>query len=279
MKYLPTILLLLLCQQIHAQKIDEAYFRKLVYALANDSLRGREAGSDAEKKAMTIVKNETGIRFKKQKFSFTSRNGKLIKSQNLYFTQYNKAAKTILIGAHLDHIGLGGQLSKSIGKTEVHNGADDNASGVAMLIALMAHLKEQKKHNYIFVFYSGHEEGLYGSTQFANLILKNKPVSLVFNFDMIGRLNPVQPQLHCYGSMNKNDFTPLSSEAFSVNFHEKDSTRLMELDTRAFLSREIPCLSFTTGLHSDYHKTSDDPETINYNGMVQIYTLLKQILE
>jgi Zn-dependent M28 family amino/carboxypeptidase len=279
MKYLSAILFSLLCMQIHAQTIHEAYFKKLIYSLASDSLQGREAGSDAEKKALAIVQKETGYRFKKQKFSFNTRNGKLVKSQNLYFTQYNKAQKTILIGAHIDHIGMGGQLSKSIGKTEVHNGADDNASGVAMLIALMAHLKEQKKYNYIYVFYSGHEEGLFGSTQFAALILKNKPVSLVFNFDMLGRLNPVQPQLHCYGSMNKNDFTPLSSEVFSVNFHEKDSTRLMELDTRAFLSRGIPCLSFTTGLHSDYHKTSDDPETINYSGMVQIYTFLKQVLE
>lgn len=279
MKNILAFLFSLLCFQIHGQTINEAYFKKLIYALASDSLQGREAGSEAEKKAMAIVQNETGHHFKKQKFSFYTPNKNFVKSKNLYLIQHNKAPKTILIGAHIDHIGLGGHLSKSIGKTEVHNGADDNASGVAMLIALMAYLKNQKTHNYIFVFYSGHEEGLFGSKEFTALILKKIPVSLVINFDMLGRLNPVQPQLHCYGSMNKNDFQPLLSEAFSINFHEKDSARLIELDTRAFLNRGIPCVSFTTGLHSDYHKISDDPESINYNGMVQVFEFLKLLFE
>lgn len=134
-----------------------------------------------------------------------------------------KSTKTILVGAHIDHLGLGGELSKSPGKNEVHPGADDNASGVAMLIELHNYFTEHNSTcNLLFVAYTGHELGLYGSEHLSKHWKKGwKTLYRVYNFDMIGRMDTLQPKL-LYSSnsdvilMNNSKSFQLTKEKFST---------------------------------------------------------------
>lgn len=192
----------------------------------------------------------------------------------------------IILGAHFDHLGMGGKGSSSMaGDTvAVHHGADDNASGVGMMLELaekFASTKGSHKRSIIFIAFSGEELGLLGSRYFAeNPSVDLSKVNAMINLDMVGRL-PESKVLQVSGVgtaeglqelvMTKND-TSLMSLAFS----EEGSGRS---DHTSFYSKNIPVLFYFTGAHSDYHKPGDTWDKINYNGMITVSSLIYNVAQ
>lgn len=197
----------------------------------------------------------------------------------------NKAQNTIVIGAHYDHLGHGGEESLYRGEPAIHNGADDNASGVAGVIELARYLKENgpKSNNYLFIAFSGEEKGLLGSGYFTkNTTLELEKMNYMLNMDMIGRLKTEEPVLIISGvgtsdawkiTMNYIDIPGLKTKTTESGVGPSDHT--------SFYLKNIPVLHFFSGTHNDYHKPSDDEQFINYKGEIDILnymiTLIKKL--
>lgn len=193
----------------------------------------------------------------------------------------------IVIGAHFDHLGMGGKNSSSRkpDTIAVHNGADDNASGVAAMLELAQKLsvKHKKiKRSIVFVAFTAEEMGLIGSQKFveAGLIPMDSVIAMI-NIDMIGRMN--NKVLHVYGTK-----TSTESETILKRLNP-DSTLSLAFspegygpsDYASFYSKNIPVFGFMTELHLDYHTPFDDIEKINFDGMViatnYIYSLATEL--
>lgn len=187
----------------------------------------------------------------------------------------NGAANAIILGAHFDHLGYGedGNSMFRTGEKQIHNGADDNASGTAALIELARMLKnsKQKNTNYLFIAFSGEELGLYGSKYFVdNPTIDLKNVNYMINMDMVGRLNDSSKVLTIGGIGTSPDWKNIymgNKLPFKIKI---DSSGTGPSDHTSFYRRDIPVLFFFTGLHSDYHKPGDDVDKINYNGELNI---------
>lgn len=189
----------------------------------------------------------------------------------------NGAEKTVFIGAHFDHLGYGEYgNSRYMGPPMIHNGADDNASGVALMLALANKLKKEKdlEHNYVFIAFSAEELGLLGSKAYVNSTLFNnyKPTYMM-NFDMVGRLNE-KNELGIYGTGTSTAWdsvlTQLDTTDFQIN---RNPSGMGSSDHTSFYLNKVPSIHFFTGTHADYHKPSDDEELINYKGMVSVLDL------
>jgi Zn-dependent M28 family amino/carboxypeptidase len=262
--------------------------KSFLYTLADDSMKGRASGSLEEQKAYSYIsstfRQQTGKKLKPQAFSFT-KDSVRYNCKNAYYFINNHAEKTILLSAHYDHIGFGGPLSKSFTSSEIHNGADDNASGVALLLSISKELIQQvnPKVNYLIVFYSGHELGLYGSKAFYDWgknIKKFKQLSMVLNLDMVGRMDPSNRKLKCMRSSDLDSLLhslPMDQFKFKLNITEEEKLSL--LDTKHFFEAGIPCINFTTGMHNDYHKSSDDAKYVNYEALNDIRTFVLYLAE
>ncbi|MFT5828526.1 MAG: Iap family predicted aminopeptidase, partial [Urechidicola sp.] len=187
----------------------------------------------------------------------------------------NMADQTVVIGAHYDHLGWGesgGSLYR--GEPAIHNGADDNASGVALMLELAKEIKDQglKGNNYLFIAFSGEELGLYGSKSFVqHATIDTSKINYMINFDMVGRLDEENTM-----AVNGVGTTPLFKEkALGIqegNIKVKTTESGMgPSDHASFYLAGKPVLHFYTGNNPDYHKPSDDPFLINYKGMTQIF--------
>lgn len=261
------------------------YYKKIIQTLANDSLKGRSASSIYEDKAAKFIYQEFKSTFssKPQIHHFTYRTDSSHFSKNVYYFINNHADSTILIGAHYDHIGMGENRSRSYGKKGIHNGADDNASGVALMLAIAKRHKlwSTKKYNYVFVAYSAHEIGLFGSRAFYEWIVQKKLlINLVLNFDMVGRFDKKAKVLNIYGieTLNKNRIL-FEKPIFEGNIYTNNSEKVILSDAGVFAEKNIPALSFTTGIHEDYHKITDDEIFINYEGIMLIQKFIEQFLK
>lgn len=187
----------------------------------------------------------------------------------------------LVIGAHYDHLGMGGPGSGSrMPETPaVHYGADDNASGVAGLLWLAKKLNTQRgklKRNVIFVAFGAEELGLIGSRYFVrNLPVPKEKVVAMINLDMIGRLNEKQSVM-AGGTGTSSVWEPMLNRlaegtGLSLAFSPEG---FGASDHASFYAEGIPVLFFTTGAHSDYHTPNDTPDKINYFGMQQVLTLV-----
>ena len=196
----------------------------------------------------------------------------------------NGAANTIILGAHYDHLGYGEDHNSLFTgtKPQIHNGADDNASGTAALIEMSKLLKTSKlkNNNYLFVSFSGEELGLFGSKYFT----EHSPVNLssanyMINMDMVGRLNDSTHGLSIGGYGTSPVWGQLLSEKdkfFTIKF---DSSGSGPSDHTSFYRKDIPVLFFFTGVHSDYHKPTDDADKINYNGELMVVKYIYTVIE
>ncbi|MDE0039460.1 MAG: M20/M25/M40 family metallo-hydrolase [Gammaproteobacteria bacterium] len=185
------------------------------------------------------------------------------------------AAETVVVGAHYDHIGRG-DASSLAGKDEegeIHNGADDNASGVAVTLELARNLAKQEKRrrNVLFAFWSGEELGLIGSSHFVEVPpLSIENIAAYFNFDMVGRLRDNKLSLQGVGSSGVwRGIIERRNVPAGFNLSLLDDPYL-PTDSTAFYPKGIPILSFFTGSHEDYNRPSDDPDTLDYTGMRRI---------
>jgi aminopeptidase YwaD len=196
----------------------------------------------------------------------------------------NNAAQTIILGAHLDHLGYGEDAnSRHTGDAAIHNGADDNASGTAALMEVARLLKEKpnQSFNYLLLHFSGEELGLYGSKFYTEHPLVDfKQVNYMINMDMVGRLNPESKVLTIGGIGTSPAWSSVLKMNEQTDFSIKiDSSGTGPSDHTSFYRKDLPVLFFFTGLHTDYHKPSDDAHLINYSGMRHIVQYISRIID
>ena len=195
----------------------------------------------------------------------------------------NGAPKTIILGAHYDHLGYGeDHNSLSTGEKAVHNGADDNASGTAALLELGRQLKSGrfKNNNFILVAFSGEELGLFGSKYFtAHAPISLAQANFMINMDMVGRLDAAKG-LQVGGIGTSPLWTAILEQSSSAGLKlSYDSSGVGPSDHTSFYRAQIPVLFFFTGTHSDYHKPTDDADKINYTGELSVIKLIYRIIE
>jgi len=195
----------------------------------------------------------------------------------------NKAAETIVIGAHYDHLGMGGEGSLYRGDPAIHNGADDNASGTAALIELARMLSgdQDKKNNYLIMAFSGEEKGLLGSNYFIKHPTVNlNHVNYMINMDMVGRLKTDEPVLLINGTGTSAAWHTVIDTASMLGLKVKTTeSGVGPSDQTSFYLDSIPAIHFFSGTHSDYHKPSDDEPLINYDGEIKIMHIIKSVID
>ncbi len=311
-KQLFSILLLLsFVFSVSAQKIQpDLTLQRLkthVTYLSSDKLEGRRTGEKGATYAAGYVANI----FSSYKLKAPKINGKSNYLQEFPFTIVGKNAEgnpnkkdvasynvigilegkdavlkneAIVIGGHYDHLGRGGQGSLAVNSTEIHHGADDNASGVSGVLELARIFTKLKnnKRTLIFIAFGSEEEGLFGSKFYTNnpVFPLDKTVAMI-NMDMVGRLR--DNKLNLGGIGTATEWNELVKRKNEIMFDTKDSYgvgKLFELqltedgfgpsDHASFYAKKVPVLFFFTGSHEDYHKPTDTSEKINYEGLKKI---------
>lgn len=228
-----------------------------------------------------------------------------VNAVNVMGLRNNHKKHTIIICAHHDHIGFNEyDNSRYTGPRAIHNGADDNASGVAAMLELAKTLKgrKYKKFNYLFIAFSGEEMGLLGSkyfvnhapiflsgnvdtTKFTNKETAPNPklaqVNYVLNIDMLGRLDSTKRVLAINGVGTSPQFPKtvklLKLDTAKIRITTTESGNGPS-DHASFYLENIPVVHFFTGQHDDYHKPSDDEEKINYSGMKVSLDAIQQFI-
>jgi hypothetical protein len=267
--------------------------------LAADDLEGRAIGTEGEQKAAEYLAKEfekLGLKPKGtdgffQPFTVSKpsnpheeavigTDGAGITGRNVVGFLDKKSDKTIVIGAHFDHLGMGGSGSLHRSDSAIHNGADDNASGTAALLALAKILKhEELSSNVLFIAFSGEENGLWGSNYFVkNPTIDLASVNYMINMDMVGRLN-AEKSLAVYGIGTSPSFPSI------LDVINSDSLKIVTTesgvgpsDHTSFYLQDLPVLHFFTGQHEDYHKPSDDSDKINYEGLVKVVRYISRLV-
>ena len=185
-------------------------------------------------------------------------------------------AEVIVLGAHMDHLGRGERHSLGGGSTkgQVHAGADDNASGTALLMELGRRLKSAKpRRTILLTHFSGEEEGLLGSSYWIkHSTVPIESVKAMLNFDMVGRMDPKKPMLLLGGlGAPKAALEHAKSLAPAGLAIGGDlGAAAGSSDHLSFALAKIPTFFFFTGLHADYHKPSDTADKINGAGMAMV---------
>jgi hypothetical protein len=302
MKKLLCIVFLL---QVLLLKAQENEFRQYIGYLASDSLHGRLAGAIDDSLAATYIRQELAsfgyqplVQNGWQPFTYTINrmtsdasqpSGRKIYSRNVVMmlpAGEQPVQESIVIGAHFDHLGMGGKSSGSRkpDTSAIHYGADDNASGVAMVLALAKKLtehKEQLKRNIVIVMFGAEEQGLVGSKYF----VQHPPeetgkIAMMFNFDMVGRLDSTK-LLQIHGTKTFVDVEQLLNSVAQ----NRDELRFQfsgggygPSDHLAFYAAKIPVLFFTTGVHYDYHTPEDNIDSINFQGMVSVFHVVQPLV-
>lgn len=193
------------------------------------------------------------------------------------------ADETVIVGAHYDHLGHGGYGSLAPWTTDIHNGADDNASGTASLLEIARQLAGREKkpaRRIVFIAFTGEERGLLGSAFYTRepRFPLDKTVAMV-NLDMVGRLT--NDKLIVYGTGTAKEFDSLLDELntqYKFDLSRKPGG-FGPSDHASFYAKQIPVLHLFTGTHSDYHRPSDDADKLNIEGMRRITGLSVDIVD
>lgn len=282
----------------NAQEIEIKKLKKHVYFLAHDNMKGRGTGSKQNDKAAKYIAKE----FKKYRLTPLGKNGyfqdftakvkrvvvpdSIRTARNVIGFLNNHAEKTIVIGAHYDHLGEGKQGSSLAENSYgiIHNGADDNASGVAGLLELARFYssnKVQEAVNFLFIAFGAEELGLVGSRHFVShptLPLEN--IHWMLNMDMIGRFNP-ENGVSIIGYGTSPQFEEIYAKIENSPFikHYTGYEGRGGSDQTSFYEKEIPVLFFHTGGHLDYHRPTDDAEKVDYLSLKKIIELEQAFIE
>ncbi len=193
--------------------------------------------------------------------------------------------EVVIIGAHFDHLGYGGEGSGSLVPHlhEIHNGADDNASGTAGLLELAQRFaaNASRSRTLLFIGFSAEEIGTIGSQYYVNnpYFPIEKTVAMI-NMDEIGRLN--ENALTVYGTGTSPEWIPMLKKYNARAASDSFALKLIPdgfgpSDHAQFYAKDIPVLFFFTGTHNDYHKPSDDWEKINYAGQERIVRFIYDV--
>ncbi len=301
MKTIYVLLFLMILTSCKNNSTKAITIKEDIAVLASDAYEGRETGTKGEQEAAKYISKrfkDLGLEPKGtngffQTFSFkpktdphsevsyvTMAEDSTITGTNILGFINNNAEQTIIIGAHYDHLGFGSEGSLYRGKEKaIHNGADDNASGVAVMLDLISKLKNaNKSNNYLFMAFSGEEMGLLGSNYFVkNPTIDIKKANYMINMDMVGRLK-ADSTLAVYGVGTSPRFKQsLMANNTRFKLIEKESG-VGPSDHTSFYLSDIPVLHFFTGQHEDYHKPGDDSDKLNYEGMEAISNYIFDVI-
>ena len=305
MKKVFAVIVLLGMYSCNEEVAKQVTFQEDVAFLASDELAGRETGTEGELKAAHYIKERfeglglqamgnAGTYF--QTFTFVPKNDphgeadfresatktdSLITGTNVVGYLDHQSQNTIVIGAHYDHLGMGGEGSLHREGAAIHNGADDNASGVAVMLQLAEALKADNYsgNNYSFIAFSGEEMGLLGSNFFTkNPTVDLKTVNYMVNMDMVGRLN-AEKALAVHGTGTSPIFPQVVFSANSDFEIVEHKSGVGPSDHTSFYLNDIPVLHMFTGQHEDYHKPGDDSDKLNYEGMQLIQNYILAIIQ
>ena len=296
MKSVLWILVLLLSTATANAQLDALQQIKIdVVYLASNLMEGREAGSKSEAMAAQYITSRfaqigllpKGDSLWYQSFDFTFKTnphaatGETRIGNNLVGFIDNGAATTVVIGAHYDHVGYGHFGSLDDGPPAIHNGADDNASGVASMLYLAEQLKNGSfnNNNYLFIAFTAEELGLFGSKNFIkNSTIDTSSINYMLNMDMVGRLNKERVL-----AINGTGTSPVWKDVIDNIDINGISTKLTESgvgpsDHTSFYLENIPVLHFFTGQHLHYHKPTDDSELVNYPGILDVSNFIYEVI-
>ena len=292
--YTSLLLTLVINSIIYSQEYNSNKLIADIEYLSSNQLEGRFAGTKGEKAAaqyiakrfkdlkLTSLSNNylQNFSFKQpnnphDELEFDKRGKDQINAINVIGYLNNNKENTIIIGAHYDHIGYGGIYSldsNGMDKNTIHNGADDNSSGVALLLNLAEQLikENNSNNNYLFIAFSAEELGLLGSKYFVeNPLIDLKNANYMINLDMVGRLNK-EKELSIFGAGT----SPILKQVINST-NNNFSLKIIDdgtgpSDHTSFYNKGIPVLFFNSGSHQDYHKSSDDFELINFSGIREI---------
>ena len=191
------------------------------------------------------------------------------------------AEETIVIGAHYDHVGYGHRGSGEKKKEQIHNGADDNASGTAVIMEIARALvarQEKLRRRVVFIAFSAEERGLIGSNYYVNhpLVPLEKTVAML-NLDMVGRLR--DDKLTIFGTGSAKQFDEMLERLKPEHGMEfvTHSSAFGSSDHASFYGKKIPAMHFITGTHKDVHKPTDDFEKLNVPGMRRVGRLVEEV--
>jgi hypothetical protein len=192
-----------------------------------------------------------------------------------------RPVETVVLGAHYDHLGFGGPNSAAPGEHAVHHGADDNASGTAVLVEVARILKRQGPfpRTVLFIAFSGEERGLLGSGHYtANAAIPLAETAAMVNLDMVGRLEG--NKIIAHGTGTGSGLEALVDRLVGRHSFEvaKEPGGFGPSDHSSFYARKIPVLHLFTGSHSDYHRPTDTADKLNYDGMARIAHLVADVV-
>ncbi len=192
----------------------------------------------------------------------------------------NHAATTVILGAHLDHLGYNEDHNALDINNNIRNGADDNASGTAALIELAKALskKSPKNNNYLILHFSGEELGLFGSKYWLEHPTYAGNYNYMINMDMVGRYDTAR-KLTVGGFGTSSKWATILANTPTTLITHYDSAGSGPSDHASFYRKDMPVLFMFTGSHSDYHKATDDWDKINYVGESQIIRWVQSIIK
>ncbi len=303
-KYCILFLALTLVLQVHAQKQDE--MKKAVEYLASQELGGRYPATIGDTLASEFIVGELRslklkpiVKGKKKKgyfhdFTYGKTEKRTTHNIIAVLPGIDKRLRNeyIVVGSHYDHLGLGGEGSGSRrpDTIAVHPGADDNASGDAVVLQLAKHFKKVRSpRSIIFAFFGAEEQGLVGSKFFLewmnkedekriNLPANKKNIVAMVNLDMVGRMR--DNAMSVSGTGTSSGF-----KAIVENIAEQTGLHVTCIadgygpsDHASFVAAEIPVLFLTTGGHMEYHTPGDVPSTLNYDGMQQTLEFTQELI-
>jgi hypothetical protein len=267
-----------------------------IHKLASDKMKGRGTGSKENEKAARYVAKA----FKKYHLlpkgtdgyyqPFTAKIRRIVVPDSIRQTRNvigfldNGAAYTIIIGAHFDHLGMGMQGSSKAEKPEgqIHNGADDNASGVAGLLELARYFSGndvKEAYNILFIAVGAEELGLVGSRYFANNpTIPLDKINFMSNMDMIGRYDPNRG-VGIGGFGTSAEWPAIFKDVTSDTKFFTDNAGSGGSDHGSFYAKQIPVLFFHTGGHDDYHKPTDDADKVDVKAEAGILNIEIKLIE
>ena len=282
------LLLLGFTKPLFSQSINESIVKKHIYTLANDSMQGRKAGTEGIEKAAKYIESQfkkIGLKYFnnnsfRQIFKYKNKRSRNQEELNLFnvigFLEGNeKKDEIVVISAHYDHLGM-----KSSGAGDlIFNGANDNATGVAAVLALAEYFKSKNNNSrsILFIAFTAEEMGLVGSNYFGKTI---SPESIVagINIEMIGKESPFGPNTAWLTGFQRSNFGKiiqknLSSSEFKIYPDPFISYRLFfRSDNASFAKLGIPAHTFSTSPMDkdlDYHKVTDEASTLNMKTITQ----------
>jgi hypothetical protein len=242
--------------------------REVVEHLSSDALQGRQVGIDGERAAAEYVAKQLaryGLSPDVREFAA----GGAGTSRNVIAVVPGSSKEAVVIGAHLDHLGAKGK--------DIYRGADDNASGVAALVAIAGRFaKSPAKRSIILIAFGGEEAGILGSRAYVRDPLAGYEAVAMLNMDMVGRMK--ERALLCIGVDTSDVWDRVLTDANTMKLDVKvGKGGVGPSDHTSFYQAGLPVLHFFTGAHADYHQPGDTAEKINYDGLALVVDFVEAV--